>query len=111
MSSERELIQEIRQGSQAAMEVLVKRHYRSVFALAYRHTGSHHAAADITQEVFIKVMQGLKSYREKEKFDRWLYRVAVNCCRDYHRLQYPRSDREEELPPELVDERETCGTC
>lgn len=46
------------------MEVLVKRYYRSVFALAYRNTGSHHAAADITQEAFIKVLQGLKSYRD-----------------------------------------------
>lgn len=85
MSTDEELIAEILNGSQAAMEVLVNRHYRGVFGFIYRKTGDYHIAYDLTQEVFIKVLKSLPGYREKGKFVHWLMAISVNCCHDYHR--------------------------
>ena len=48
MLTDEELIEEIIQGSQAAMEVLVNKHYKSVFAYLYRKTGDYHTAFDLT---------------------------------------------------------------
>ena len=85
MPTDEELIAEIRRGSQAAMEVLVRRHYRAVFAYIYRRIGDYHAAFDLAQEVFIRMLQALPSYREGGKFEAWLLKIAVNRCRDYVR--------------------------
>lgn len=85
MSTDEELIKEIKSGSQAAMEVLVKRHYKAVFAFIYRKLGDYHTACDLTQEVFLRVLRSLNRYRESGRFEHWLMKVAVNCCRDFMR--------------------------
>lgn len=85
MPTDEELVAEILRGSQAAMEVLVKRHYKTVYAFIYRKTGDYHTAYDLTQEVFIKVMKALSSYRAKGMFEHWLMVISQNCCHDYHR--------------------------
>ena len=84
MPTDSELVKEILDGSQAAMEVLIRRHYKVVFAFIYRHLGDYHTSYDLTQEVFIKVMKSLKYYRESNKFEHWLIKIAINCCRNYY---------------------------
>jgi RNA polymerase sigma factor (sigma-70 family) len=102
MLADSELVAEILSGSQPAMEILVRRHYRPVFDFVYRKTGDYHAACDLTQEVFVKMMRSLGGYREIEKFRGWLLTIAVNCCRDYHRAGLSRTGREEALTPDLA---------
>lgn len=85
MPTDEELIREVHHGSQAAMEVLVKRHYQTVFAFVYRKFGNYHTACDLTQEVFIRVLNALNRYRENGRFDHWLIKITVNCCRDFVR--------------------------
>ncbi len=84
MPTDSELIKEILDGSQSAMEVLIRRHYKVVFGFIYRHLGDYHTSFDLTQEVFIKVMKSLKYYRESNRFEHWLIKIAVNCCRNYY---------------------------
>ena len=103
LQTDSELIIEILNGSQAAMEILVRRHYESVFAYVYRQTGDYHAALDVTQDIFIKMMKGLSTYREREKFKSWLFRIAVNCCRDSFRCTSARTAREVELEANFSD--------
>jgi len=97
LQTDSELITEILNGSQAAMEILARRHYEAVFAYVYRQTGDYHTASDVTQDIFIKMMKGLYTYREREKFKSWLFRIAVNCCRDSYRCASARTAREVEL--------------
>lgn len=85
MPTDEELIAEFLNGSQAAMEVLVKRHYKIIFAFLYRKTGDYHLSYDFTQEVFIRVLKTLPSYRPIGKFEHWLMKIAVNLSRDYFR--------------------------
>lgn len=105
--ADEELIEEIKSGSQAAMEVLVKRHYKQIFAYIYRTVSDYHTAYDLTQEVFIKMMQSIDRYQGKGKFPNWLITIAVNHCRDYFRSRhFQQKEQEQELQKYITDRRE-----
>lgn len=107
MLSDEELVEEIKSGSQAAMEVLVKKHYKNIFAYMYRKLGDYHLAYDMTQEVFIKMMKNIHDYKGKGQFKHWILTIAVNHCRDYFRSSiYKKRNEEQELAPQLKDEKE-----
>lgn len=44
--------------------------------------GDEAAATDVSQEVFVKVFRGIRSFREDARFTTWLYRIVVNACKD-----------------------------
>lgn len=85
MIPDSDLIIEIKAGSRSAMEVLVKRYYKQIYSFIYRRTSNKDTAYDLTQEVFIKMMKNIHSYKEKAQFKTWLYTLAVNHCTDYFR--------------------------
>lgn len=73
-------------GRQDAFELLYDRHCKSVArALAPFAECDQDVVDDLTQEVFIKVIKGLKSYEPKKPFRCWLYTVALNVGRNYIR--------------------------
>ena len=102
--SDETLVAEIKRGSQSAMEVLIRRHYKLVYAITYRKTGDYHTACDLTQEVFIKVAKSVVSYHGNGKFTSWLVTIAYHHCADYYRSAQHRH-LQEELPvtPETED--------
>lgn len=107
MPTDEELIAEIHKGSQAAMEVLVKRHYKYIFSYVYRKVGDYHLAYDMTQEILIKMMKSLYQYKSFGKFPHWLLTIAVNHCRDYYRSRsYKQKLQENELSPSIKDGKE-----
>ncbi|HEX2911936.1 MAG TPA: sigma-70 family RNA polymerase sigma factor [Chloroflexia bacterium] len=69
-------------GDTRSYEVLVQRHMQRVFSLVYRIVCNREEAEDITQEVFVKVYNGLKKYDQQAAFSTWLYRVATNAALD-----------------------------
>ncbi|WP_052232967.1 RNA polymerase sigma factor [Terrisporobacter othiniensis] len=65
------------------MEMLGKRHYDLVYSYVYRTTNDYDIAYDITQDVFIKMMQNIDKYNlEEGKFKKWLLKIAVNTTKD-----------------------------
>ena len=72
-------------GDTEAFAHLVKRHYMTVYKASYRWCGIRQDAEDIAQEVFIKLAQKLKTFRQKSSFKTWLYRITVNTAKDFHR--------------------------
>ena len=74
-----------RAGDQDAFRVLVERHSRAVFKLAYRVTGSESDAEDVVQETFLKAWRQLPRFEERSSFGTWVYRVGVNCALDHRR--------------------------
>ncbi|ADU29480.1 RNA polymerase sigma factor [Evansella cellulosilytica] len=106
MPTDEELLDEIKRGSQAAMEVLVKKHYKYIFAYVYRKLGDYHLAYDMTQEVFIKMMKSIHRYKQEGDFKHWLLKIAVNHCRDYFRSRtYKQKGEESELVAPVRDEK------
>lgn len=76
------LVARCRRGHATAFEELVARYERKVYNLAYRMTGSHEDARDITQEAFLKVYTSLRHFRGDAAFGTWLFRIASNMCLD-----------------------------
>ncbi|MBS4175222.1 RNA polymerase sigma factor [Bacillus sp. FJAT-49736] len=83
MMTDQELVDDIINGSQSAMEVLVKRHYSLVYAYMYRKTNNKDTAYDLTQEIFIKMLSKIKLYSSSGEFAHWLLKIATNHFRDY----------------------------
>jgi RNA polymerase sigma-70 factor (ECF subfamily) len=58
---------------------------RPIFALAYRTLGREEDARDVTQETFLRAFRALPGFKGDAKFSSWLYRIALNLCRDWMR--------------------------
>lgn len=83
MPNDKQLVREIKNGSEAAMEVLIKRYYKQIYAFVYRNVNNKELAYDLTQEIFMKMIKNIKTYRGKGEFKSWLFTLAINHCRDY----------------------------
>jgi len=81
-----ELVKRALGGENSAWEELLKGHGRKIYNLCYRFTGRTSEAEDLTQEVFIKVFQTLRTYDAAQgAFSTWLNRVARNHLVDHYR--------------------------
>jgi len=86
LDADANLVERCLSGEEAAWEELVKTQTRRVYSICYRFTGSDGEAQDITQEVFLRVFQSLKSFRAGEgSFVVWLTRLTRNLLIDHYR--------------------------
>lgn len=69
-------------GEQEAYRVLVERHSRRVYQLAYRMSGNAHDAEEIVQEAFLRAYQKLEQFAGNANFGTWVYRIAANYAID-----------------------------
>ena len=74
-------------GDATAFQVLLERHYDTVYRIAFRFSGQREDAEDIAQEVCASLVLKLRSFKGDAKFTTWLYRVVVNAVRDMQRKQ------------------------
>src|SRR5712675_585178 len=104
--SDEELVTRSIGGDADSFNQLVLRWERPIYALAYRTLGREEDARDVCQETFLRAYRALKGFRSEAKFSSWLYRIALNLCRDWIR-------RERRQPvaqaPEGVDLIELAG--
>ncbi len=80
MQISQELTESCLRGDPGAFEELVRTTHRPVYSLVYRIVGNAEDAADVTQEVFIRVWKGLRSFRGDANLATWLYRVSANTA-------------------------------
>jgi RNA polymerase sigma-70 factor (ECF subfamily) len=98
-----ELVRRCLAEDDSAWEALLQCHSRKIYNLCYRFTGRPEEADDLTQEVFIKIFQTLRSFDAAQgTFSTWLHRVARNHLVDHYRRT--KKDRittslEDELSP------------
>src|SRR5262245_56139064 len=91
--SDAELIERCLQKDNSGWELIVGRYKRKVFHIAYKFTGRHDDAEDLTQEILLKVFKSLEKFNRDADFSTWLSSVARNYCIDYYRA----SKREREV--------------
>jgi RNA polymerase sigma-70 factor (ECF subfamily) len=89
-----------RAGDSDAFRVLVERHSRNIFRLAYRMTGSEQDAEDVVQESFFKAFRQLKGFEERANFGTWLYRITANCALDLMRKRKRHDEIHEKDEPD-----------
>ncbi|MFZ9888661.1 MAG: RNA polymerase sigma factor [Myxococcota bacterium] len=80
--SDEDLLAAYKAGHVDAFRLLVERHEKPVYRFCLRALGSPEAAADATQEVFLRVVRNAPSWEPKAKFTTWLYTIARNFCID-----------------------------
>jgi RNA polymerase sigma-70 factor (ECF subfamily) len=87
-----ELVRRTKSGDVQAFEELFNRYQKRVYNLVYRILSDENDAADLTQEVFVRVFHSIGRLRAEEAFFTWLKTVTVNVCRDYMRRRPPRTE-------------------
>lgn len=98
--SDEDLVRDHLRGDRHAFTVIVERHQRRVYNLAYRMLGRPDDAADATQDVFITCLRKLEGFRGASAFTTWLHRVTVNICHDALRKRQREQPSRDEDPPE-----------
>src|SRR6187401_1889605 len=105
--TDEELVERSRTGDTESFNQLVRRWERPIFALAYRTLGREEDARDVTQETFLRAFRALPGFKGDAKFSSWIYRIALNLCRDWMRrsrrtptVQMPEGADPEELAAE-----------
>ena len=105
---EARLVQRLVARDERAFNELVRAYERRVFALVLRMIGNHAEAEDLAQEVFVQVFKAIGSFRGDSKLSTWVYRIAVNLCKNRSKyLRVRHAGEEEEL--EAVAERVPLG--
>ncbi len=74
-------------GDAQSFNELILRWERPIYALAYRTIGREEDARDVCQETFLRAFRALPGFRGQAKFSSWLYRIALNLCRDWIRRE------------------------
>ena len=86
--SDEELVEMfVNDNEEGAFNELVDRHGDKIYRTAFRITGDRTSAEEVLQNVFLILVQSLKSFRNDSKFTTWLYRVSVNTSFMYLRSQ------------------------
>lgn len=88
-----ELTQAIASGVTSSMGDLYERHRGLVYSLCLRMTGNPGESEDLTQEIFIKLIGKVGSFRGESRFSSWLYRFTTNHVLMYFRRVRRRSER------------------
>ncbi len=86
LPGDEKVVERCLQGDDAAWEMVVNQYAKRIYNLTYRYTARRDEAEDLTQEVFIRVYQNLKSFRsESGSFQNWIMRVGRNLVIDHYR--------------------------
>jgi RNA polymerase sigma-70 factor (ECF subfamily) len=85
--TDEELVARSMDGDADSFNQLIKRWERPIYALAYRTLGREDDARDVCQETFLRAYRAINGFRGQAKFSSWLYRIALNLCRDWMRRQ------------------------
>ena len=99
-----ELIHSILSGDEHAFSILVKKHQKSVHALAWRKTGDFHIAEEITQDTFLQAHKKLASLKNPSQFAGWLYVIADRLCRSWLRKRQLKMQSLEIINEETLEE-------
>jgi RNA polymerase sigma-70 factor (ECF subfamily) len=81
------LVSRAQRGDRDAFSTLIEHYAPTVLSVAWRIVGNRALADDVAQETFLAAFRSLRSFRAESRFSTWLYRIAVNKCRDAQRAQ------------------------
>jgi RNA polymerase sigma-70 factor (ECF subfamily) len=85
--TDEELVARSARGDADSFNQLIMRWERPIYALAYRVIGHEEDARDVCQETFLRAFRGIAAFKGQAKFSSWLYRIALNLCRDWMRRE------------------------
>jgi len=72
------LVEQVQAGDKTALSLIIESTWPETYSLALRFTGNAHDAEDATQEIMVRIITRLSSFRGESQFTTWAYRVAIN---------------------------------
>lgn len=106
-SDEAALIQELRAGSEEAFAWLIARYHQPIYSLLARTVQNRADAADLTQEVFVKVFRGVGSFHGESSLRTWIYRIALREASNQRRWWMRHKQQEVPIEQEMTDSDES----
>ena len=98
------LLHRMKHGDDQAIEDFVRKYYPMILRYCHLHIQDTGYAEDLTQETFVRFFRTLNQYQHYGKAANYLYVIAGNLCRDYHKK--PEVIPMEELPEQPVNQME-----
>ena len=80
---DQELVERVQAGDKRAFDLLVLKYQRKVQRLVARFVRDQGEVDDVVQEAFIKAYRALPTFRGDAAFYTWIYRIAINCAKNY----------------------------
>jgi RNA polymerase sigma-70 factor, ECF subfamily len=80
-----DILSRCKDGEQGAWNMLINSYSKSVYNIALNFFAERDVAADVTQEIFIKIYHNLDKFREEKNFSSWVFTISRNYCIDYWR--------------------------
>jgi RNA polymerase sigma-70 factor (ECF subfamily) len=103
-TSDDNLVQQFIDGNQAAFTTLVTRYKNEIYHYILYRIHDMERAADLTQDVFVKLFQSAERYAPSGKFKSWLLRIAHNLCIDEYRKNKHANTMSLETEPQLISQ-------
>ena len=86
-TTDEELVARAKGGDADSFNQLILRWESPIYALAYRVIGREEEARDVCQDTFLRAFRALPGFKGEAQFSSWVYRIAMNLCRDWMRKQ------------------------
>src|SRR5579875_1648707 len=103
-AEEQELVRELKSGSEQAFALLIAQYSQPIYSLIARSLRDPSEAADVTQEVFVKVFRSISGFHGDASLRTWIYRIALHETSNQRRWWTRHTRRE------VTMEAETCQT-
>jgi len=110
-SDESALIAELQAGSEEAFAWLIARYHQPIFSLLARTVFDRDDAADLTQDVFVKVYRGVSSFHGESSLRTWIYRIALREASNQRRWWMRHKHREVAIDQEMQDGEDGAPVC
>ena len=108
-TEEAAIVAELKAGSEEAFSWLIAQYSQPVYSLVYRVLDDPSDAADTTQEVFIKVFRGIKSFHANASLKTWIYRIALHEAFNQRRWWLRHRGRETSIEPARLCHEDHCS--
>jgi RNA polymerase sigma-70 factor (ECF subfamily) len=110
-SEESALIEELRAGSEEAYAWLIARYHQPIYSLLARTVQDRADAADLTQEVFVKVFRGVASFHGESSLRTWIYRIALHEASNQRRWWARHKQQEVAIEQEIAESDSGQAVC
>ena len=85
MTSDFELLDRFEDGDRRALDEIVSRYQKPIFFFILRMVWNETDAADLSQKTFVNAFRNIHSFDRRSNFRTWLYRIAINVCKNHFR--------------------------
>ncbi|MDE3200714.1 MAG: sigma-70 family RNA polymerase sigma factor [Acidobacteriota bacterium] len=103
-SEEAALVEELQAGSEEAFAWLIARYHQPIYSLLARTVIDRADAADLTQEVFVKIFRGVVSFQGQSSLRTWIYRIALREASNQRRWWMRHKQQEVPIEQEMTDQ-------